>query len=182
MHDVLVVGDGPGGLSCALLLAKSGRDVVVFGGQQTPMHKALLRNYLGFPEISGAEFLRIARAQVAGHGARMVDEDAVALTRGEEGFSVTGRSGAAYDGRYLVLAIADTAAFAQLGMQRVHGTWDVDLRSGRTNVPRLYAQGWAVRKKRIQAVISAGDGAAIALDILSTEAGRDINDFDVVSP
>ena len=31
MADVIVIGDGPGGLSSALFLAKNGKDVLVFG-------------------------------------------------------------------------------------------------------------------------------------------------------
>ena len=56
-------------------------------------------------------------------------------------------------------------------------TIDAD-RNGRTEVPNLYAAGWLVRPDKIQAIISAGDGAAAALDILSIEAGKDIHDFD----
>ena len=37
MASVLVVGDGPGGLSAALFLAKNGMDVAVFG-QNTTTH------------------------------------------------------------------------------------------------------------------------------------------------
>lgn len=72
MPDVIVIGDGPGGLSAALFLAKNGSDVVVFGQNNTAMNWALLRNYLGIPEIAGTEFQKVARAQAiisAGDGA-----------------------------------------------------------------------------------------------------------------
>ncbi len=49
--DVIVVGDGPGGLSAALFLTKSGLKVVVYGQDKTAMHGALLKNYIGIPEI-----------------------------------------------------------------------------------------------------------------------------------
>jgi thioredoxin reductase len=53
-------------------------------------------------------------------------------------------------------------------------------RNGRTSVEGAYVVGWATRPDKIQAIISAGDGAAAALDILSKEAGKDIHDFDSV--
>ena len=53
-------------------------------------------------------------------------------------------------------------------------------RNGRTSVEGLYVVGWSTRTRKIQAIISAGDGAAAALDILSAEAGEDVHDFDVV--
>lgn len=180
MHDVVIVGDGPGGLSAALFLAKAGKSVIVFGADETPMHRAMLNNYLGRTEAPGADFVTDARAQVARHGAALRDERAQVIEPRGDQWAVRGAVGDDVVARFLVLAVGDVATFRRLGMREGAGGWEVDLRTGRTNVPRLYAMGWAIRKKRIQAIISAGDGAAIALDILSEMAGRDVNDFDVV--
>jgi thioredoxin reductase (NADPH) len=51
MARIIIVGDGPGGLSAALLLAKNGHTVSVYGQDQTPMHHAQLHDYLGSPDI-----------------------------------------------------------------------------------------------------------------------------------
>lgn len=51
-------------------------------------------------------------------------------------------------------------------------------RDGRTDVPRLYVVGRTARPKRSQAIISAGDGAAAALDILADLKGSDVQDWD----
>ena len=61
MSSVVIVGDGPGGLSAALFLAKNKLQVTVFGQDQTAMHYAYLYNYLGLPEIDGSDFQEIAR-------------------------------------------------------------------------------------------------------------------------
>ena len=71
--DVVIVGDGPGGLSAALFLAKMGKQVAVYGQDNTAMHAALLKNYLGIVEMTGTEFQEIARAQVKQFGAQVVD-------------------------------------------------------------------------------------------------------------
>ena len=42
MADVLIIGDGPGGLSAALFLAKNDMAVTVFGQNKTFMHDAML--------------------------------------------------------------------------------------------------------------------------------------------
>ena len=42
MAKVIIIGDGPGGLSAALFLAKLEMDVTVFGVDKTAMHDAML--------------------------------------------------------------------------------------------------------------------------------------------
>jgi thioredoxin reductase (NADPH) len=42
----------------------------------------------------------------------------------------------------------------------------------------VYAVGRQVRPDRSQAIISAGDGAAAAIDILSTVRGESVQDWD----
>lgn len=181
MADVLIVGDGPGGLSAALFLAKKDQEVVVFGQDKTPMHSAMLYNYLGIPEITGSDFQRQARQQVEGFGARLLDAEAAAVEKTAEGFAVTTAEGERYEGAYLILATGPKRQLAEslgLAMNADRGV-DAD-RDGRTAVENLYVIGWATRPQRIQAIISAGDGAAAALSILSRQAGKDFHDFDVV--
>ena len=49
---------------------------------------------------------------------------------------------------------------------------------GLSSVPNVYVVGRCVRPARSQAIITAGAGAAAALDILSREAGKDVQDWD----
>src|SRR5215218_8026651 len=93
MPDVIIIGDGPGGLSAALFLAKNQQDVVVFGDDKSAMHYAYLRNYLGIPEIHGSEFQRIARAQAAGKGARLREDRVREVAAAGDHFTVTLESG-----------------------------------------------------------------------------------------
>jgi len=179
MPDVIVVGDGPAGLSAALFLAKRGMSVTVFGTDTTPMHRAYLYNYLGIPEILGSEFMRIAREQVARFGAELRAEHVVAVEREGDGFTVVDQQWQRYSCRYLIITTGRNRSLGQqLGLEFEGNCIKVD-RDGRTSVPNVYAAGWAARGDKVQAIISAGEGAAAALDILSREAGRDMHDFDV---
>ena len=181
MASVLVVGDGPGGLSAALFLAKNGMDVAVFGQDTTPMHKALLYNYLGIPELTGSEFQRISRDQVRAQGASIEDAQVSGLEKTQTGFTVTTEGGTNHEGKYLILAAGTNLKLGtSMGLERGPDGLVCD-RDGRTAIEGLYVVGWSTRLRKTQAIISAGQGASAALDILSTEAGEDVHDFDVVS-
>src|SRR5689334_2343301 len=105
MPDVIVIGDGPGGLSAALFLAKNKMDVVVYGEDKTAMNWAFVKNYLGIPEILGTEFQKTARAQVTKYGARLVSEHVDEVAKSAHGrWVVRLASGDEMTCRYLILS------------------------------------------------------------------------------
>lgn len=177
MARVNVVGDGPGGLSAALFLAKNGQEVAVFGTDKTAMNFAYLYNYLGIPEISGTEFQEIARKQVADVGGAIVAEEVTSVSASQE-FTVTTQHGT-YASDYLILTEGKNPELARsLGIdQDESGAITVD-NSYQSSIDRLYVVGRSVRPTRSQAIISAGAGAVAALDILAREEGKDVQDWD----
>jgi thioredoxin reductase (NADPH) len=180
MADVIVIGDGPGGLSAALFLAKNGMDVVVFGQDKTAMHAALLKNYLGIPEISGSDFQQIARAQVTDHGGAIRDERIVSVAAGEDGHTATIEGGETLAARYLILSEGKGPRLARdLGLEVDEQTGIATDKNGLTLLAGVYVVGRSARPGRSQAIISAGDGAAAAIDILSREKGESVADWDV---
>jgi thioredoxin reductase (NADPH) len=182
MPDVIVIGDGPGGLSAALFLAKNQLDVVVFGQDKTAMNYALVKNYLGIPEILGSEFQRVARQQVTDLGARLRDdrvETIAAATGISAGWTVTLESGEQLFARYVVLSEGKGPRLArQLGLAFDEATGIATDRNARSSLDGVYIVGRSARPGRSQAIISAGDGAAAAIDILSREKGESFVDWD----
>ncbi len=181
MTRIVVVGDGPGGLSAALFLAKKGMTVTVFGKNETALHYALLYNYLGIPEVAGPEFARVAREQVSHFGAVLAGQNITRIEKTADGFVCTTEDGTTHSSEFVVLAEGKGLKLARtLGLAETDAGVQVD-RDGRTAVDGLYAVGRMTRRTRSQTVISAGEGAAAALDILSRVAGKDVNDFDSLS-
>ena len=142
MASVTIVGDGPGGLSAALFLAKNGHLVSVFGTDNTAMNYAYLHNYLGIPEMAGTDFQRVAKRQVAAVGARLIEEEVTAISINGV-FTVHSESGEA-SGEYLILTEGKNPELARsLGV----GTDDdgaiavpdagVEPRSYENRIPRL---------------------------------------------
>jgi len=110
---VIIVGDGPGGLSAALFLAKGGQEVQVIGRGGTGMNYAYLHNYLGLPEIAGPRFLEQARAQVVAVGASLHEATATVVTADGEAVTVALDTGEVLAGDYLVLAEGKSPALAR---------------------------------------------------------------------
>ena len=179
MPHVIVIGDGPGGLSAALFLAKNNLDVVVYGQDKTAMNWALVRNYLGIAEIGGTEFQKVARAQVAGFGVTVHDETVEKIEPHAEGYRITLAGGASVTAKYVVLSEGKAPKLAlQLGLVFDDKTGIATDKNAKSKLDGVYVVGRSSRPGRSQAIISAGDGAAAAIDILSREKGDDFVDWD----
>ena len=178
MATIAIVGDGPGGLSAALFLAKAGQTVTVFGTDETAMHYAYLHNYLGIPEISGSDFQRVARGQVTAFGAELRPGRVAQATPGDGQLTLTTEDGIEVSVDYLILTEGKNPALAEsLGLEKTEDGITVD-REYRSSMDRVYVVGRSARPSRSQAIISAGAGAIAAVDILSRETGTDYQDWD----
>ncbi len=96
-----------------------------------------------------------------------------------DGFTVTTEEDEC-DARYVVFATGASRDLAtDLGCETDEDdTVDVNL-DMETSVEDAYATGAVVRVEEWQAIISAGDGGAAALSILSKEKGEHFHDFDM---
>lgn len=177
MARVIIVGDGPGGLSAALFLSKNGIDVKVFGTDKTAMHYAHLHNYLGVPDVSGTEFQKIAHGQATGSGARIVEEEVTGISI--NGVFTVSTAADSHEADYVILTEGKIPELAlSLGVDVDEAGGVVVDRDNRSSVDRVYVVGRAARPARSQAIISAGAGAVAALDILARDAGKDVQDWD----
>ena len=176
--DVLVVGGGPAGLSAALFVQKNGLETVCLDTDETWMQKAHLFNYLGIGSVDGSAFMQTARSQVDSFGVDRIEAEVNDLNETDEGFAAK-TDGDSYAGRYVVLATGAARDLAEsLGCAFDGDVVDVGV-TMETSIEDAYATGAMVRTEEWQAIISAGDGAAAALNILSKEKGEHFHDFDV---
>lgn len=96
MHDIVVVGGGPAGLTAALYAARAGRSVLVVeqsapGGQI--VYSPLVENYPGLPGMSGAQFSRQLTEQVEALGVELEYAAVSGFSPGEGGYVVETEGG-----------------------------------------------------------------------------------------
>lgn len=107
MHDIIVVGGGPAGMTAALYALRNGKSVLViekesFGGQMTQSPK--IENYPGKLQVSGMELADEMMNQILEQGADIEIETVAGVSRDGEGWIVATEEGGAYKAKAVIIA------------------------------------------------------------------------------
>lgn len=107
MHDIIIVGGGPAGLTAAVYALRAGKSVLViekagFGGQIAFSPK--VENIPGTIQISGAEFADHLVDQVMNLGADVELENVVSVEADGDIKRVLTEEGSTFEGRAVILA------------------------------------------------------------------------------
>ena len=108
MHDIVVVGGGPAGLTAAVYALRAGKSVLViekngFGGQIAYSPK--VENIPGTIQISGTQFAEQLIEQVLNLGADVELETVTKVEKTGDTFAVTTEEGSTYEGGAVILAV-----------------------------------------------------------------------------
>ena len=108
MHDIIIVGGGPAGLTAAVYALRAGRSVLVieknaFGGQIAYSPK--VENIPGTRVISGTEFADHLTDQAMALGADMELEKVIKVEKTTDGFDVCTEEGSTFRGKTVILAL-----------------------------------------------------------------------------
>ncbi|GAA3410164.1 FAD-dependent oxidoreductase [Paenibacillus hodogayensis] len=185
MYDVVIVGAGPAGASAALFAAKAGKKVLVVDSDQSVTKRAWLENHYGVAEISGPDLLETGKKQAAKFGAEFVSGKASGISRGEASVQVQ-TEGASYETQHVILATGFLVDLAEAaGLETTPGTeprvktiFKTDAQ-GRTNVAGVWAAGTCAGVS-VHTIITAGDGAKVAINVISELNGERYVDHDVL--
>ncbi len=141
-YDVVVVGGGPAGLSGALMLARSRRTVlVVDAGRPRNAPAAHIHAFLTRDGTPPEDFLAIARTEVRGYGADVIDGTVMAATTVAGGFDVRLADGEAVRAQRLLVTTGLTDELPDVP--------GIAERWGRDVLHCPYCHGWEVRDRRI---------------------------------
>lgn len=118
MHDIVIIGAGPAGLTAAIYARRAGKTVLLlekenFGGQITQSPK--VENYPAFNEISGIELADRMLGQATALGADIELDEATGIDKTPEGFTVKSVRGS-FDCRAVIVATG--SKHRELGLER----------------------------------------------------------------
>jgi len=185
MYDIVIVGAGPAGSSAAIYAAKAGKKVLVVDSDQSVTKRAWIENHYGVPEISGPNLLEIGKKQAAKFGAEFASGKVSGLVRGADSTQVQ-TEGASYEAKHVILATGFLVDLAEAsGLKTIPGTeprvkaiFKTD-GQGKTNVPGIWAAGTCAGVS-VHTIITAGDGAKVAINVISEINGERYVDHDVL--
>jgi thioredoxin reductase len=160
MHDVIIAGGGPAGLSAALVLGRCRRrTLVVDAGQPRNAASHAMHGFISRDGMDPAEFLRVAREQLGTYpNVEHLRGEVAEVERGEERFTVHLRDGRTFVSRILLLATGLKDDLPPVpGIEQFWGT-SVHL------CP--YCDGWEHRDQTIAVYGQGQMGADLALEML----------------
>lgn len=186
MYDIAVIGAGPAGASAALFAAKAGKKTLLIDNDKGMTRRGWYENYYGISEIGGPDLVEMGHKQAVKFGAELVIEQAVNLSSSGASFVIESESGITYEAKHVILAtgvLTDLAAKA--GVETKDGT-EPRIKTvvavnpeGKTNVEGIWAAG-TVAGVSVHAIITAGDGAKVAINVISELNGARYVDHDVL--
>lgn len=125
IFDVIIIGSGPAGLTAAIYTSRADLKTLVLAGAKWGgqlMLTTTVENFPGFPDgIQGPELMEKMKAQAEKFGAKIVFEDAVAVSRSTPNYELR-TPNSLYQARAVIIATgADTKWLGLPNEQRLIG-------------------------------------------------------------
>ncbi|PFY98372.1 FAD-dependent oxidoreductase [Bacillus wiedmannii] len=175
-YEVIVLGGGPAGLSAALTLADMEYKTLVIEDGRSQMKQAYVTTYLGLEDYEGHNLLDIGRKQLERRNISILSERVINIKYLDDHIVIETNSGL-YSTQYVILCcgqgsgmkLAELANVKLITNDEPFTKMKVDTNErGLTSHPNVYAAGICAGTSS-QAIIAAGNGAQVALNLISSD-------------
>lgn len=143
MYDIAIIGTGPAGLEAAITAKVRNKDVIVFGSKESSIKVSkahTILNYLGLPEVAGADMSRAFLDHAASMGVEITEEQITAIYAMGDNFALQGAENM-YEAKTVILATGVVAAKPYPNEEKLLGrgvsycaTCDAALYKGKTAI------------------------------------------------
>ena len=186
MYEIAIIGAGPAGASAALFTAKAGKSTLVLDNNQSMTKRAWVENHYGVMETTGPNLVETGKKQAAKFGAEIMEEQATRLEPIDGGVLIHTDTGENYEAQHVIIAtgiaqdlLETSGIMTRPGTEpRIKNVIDCDP-LGRTSMERVWAAGTAAGMS-VHTIITAGDGAKVAINVISELNGERYVDHDVL--
>lgn len=168
MHQVIIIGSGPAGLTAAIYAARAGLEPVLFASSVEPggelMNTTEVENFPGFPEgIQGPDLMQKIQEQAEKFGTKVEYADVSALDLAGAVKKVTTSDGQVHEAKAVIYATG--SAYRKLGLP------DEERLSGHGVSWCATCDGFFFKEKTI-AVVGGGDSAMEEATFLTRFASK----------
>ncbi|RFU66568.1 FAD-dependent oxidoreductase [Peribacillus glennii] len=185
MYDIAIIGAGPAGGSAALFAAKAGKKTLLLDSDQSMTKRAWIENHYGLEEVSGPDLIETGKQQAKKFGAELVESKTENIEKSNEGFKIVTENGD-FEAKHIILTTGVSVELAdKAGVHTKPGTEpriktviDADP-AGKTNIEGIWAAGTCAGVS-VHTIITAGDGAKVAINVISELNGERYVDHDVL--
>jgi thioredoxin reductase (NADPH) len=185
MFDIAIIGAGPAGASAAIFTAKAGKKTLLIDSDKSMTKRAWIENHYGVAEITGPDIVETGKVQATKQGAELIQKEVTNVTKNSEGFLLE-VEGQELQAKHVIIASGSSAALAEkIGVKTKEGTepriktvFDVTP-EGKTTVDGIWAAGTCAGVS-VHTIITAGDGAKVAINLISEINGERYVDHDVL--
>lgn len=185
MYDVIIVGAGPAGASAAIITAKADKKTLVIDNDKGVTKRAWIENHYGVLEISGPELVETGKKQAEKFGAEIKQDTVVGLTSSNNEVIVETEN-QSYKAKHVILSTGFSAELAEkIGLKTKSGTEPrvktiIDVNDeGKSNIEGVWAAG-TIAGVSVHTIITAGDGARVAINVVSAMNGERYVDHDIL--
>jgi thioredoxin reductase len=185
MYDIAIIGAGPAGASAAIFTAKAGKKTLVLDNDQSVTRRAWIENHYGAPDISGPDLVETGKKQAAKHGAEFVAAKVTKLIPEGGTVKIETESGT-YEAAHVIVATGMFADLAEASGIRTKPGTEPRIKTiidctpeGKTNLRNVWAAG-TIAGVSMHTIITAGDGAKVAINVISEINGERYVDHDVL--